>query len=118
MYLCKYKSTSPAIKRTQFHLVLSWACTVHKKQGLSLTSAVLSFDLEKQKTFNEGQMYVTLRRVTSIDNLFLTRKYNSNVFKVNESAVIEYSRLQGNRFETINADYNDSNILTVLLLNT
>ena len=58
IYFNKHKSTSPTIKRTQFPLVLSWACTVHKVQGLSLTSAVVSFDLEKQKSFNEGQMYV------------------------------------------------------------
>ena len=69
IYLSKYKSISSAIKRTQLPLVLSWACTVHKVQGLSLTSAVVSFDLEKQKPFNEGQMYVALSRVTSIDNL-------------------------------------------------
>ena len=64
--LNKYKTTSPAIKWTQFPVVLSWACTVHKVQGLSLTSAVVSFDLEKQRSFNEGQMYVALSRVTSI----------------------------------------------------
>ena len=46
IYLNKYKTTSPAIKRTQFPLALSLACTVHKVQGLSLMSAVVSFDLE------------------------------------------------------------------------
>ena len=98
IYLSKYKLTSPAIKRTQFPLVLSWACTVHKVQGFSLTSEVVSFDLEKQKLFNEGQMYVSLSRVTSIDNLFLIGKYNRNVFKVNKSAVAQHSRLRENRF--------------------
>ena len=44
VYLNKYKTTSPAIKRTQFPLALSWACTVHKVQALSLMSAVISFD--------------------------------------------------------------------------
>ena len=94
IYLNKYKSTSLAIKRAQFPLVLSWACTIHKVQGLSLTSAVLSFGLEKQKSFNEGQMYVS--RATSID-IFLIGKYNRNVLKMNESALIEYSRLRQNR---------------------
>ena len=112
IYLSKYKSTS------QFPLVLSWACTGHKVQGLSLTSAVVSFDLEKQKSFNEGQMYVALSRVTSIYNLFLIGKYNRNVFKVNESAVAECNRLRENRFDTINTNYVDCNSLTVSLLNT
>ena len=49
VYLNKYKITSPAIKRTQPLLALSWVCTVHKVQGLSLMSAVVSFDLENQK---------------------------------------------------------------------
>ena len=83
IYLTIYKSTPPAIKRTEFLLVLSWACTVHKVQGVSLTPAVVSFDLEKQKSFNESQMYVAINRVTSRNNLFLIGKYNRNVYKIN-----------------------------------
>ena len=70
------------------------------------------------KSFNECQIYVALSRVTSIDNTFLTGKYNRNVFKVNESTVVECSRLRENRLETINADYVDCNSLTVPLSNT
>ena len=93
IYFNKYKSTSPAIKRTQLPIVLSWACTVHKVQGLSLTSGVVSFDFEKQKSFNEVQAYIALSRVISIYNLFLIGKYIRNVFKVKVIAVVEYSRL-------------------------
>ena len=55
IYLSKYKSRSPAIERIQLPSVLSWACTVHRLLGLSLTSLVVTFDLEKQKSFNEGE---------------------------------------------------------------
>ena len=98
--------------------MLSWACTVHKVQGLSLTSAVVSFDLEKQRSFYEGQMYVALSRVTSIDNLYLIGKYSANVFRVNENAILEYKRLQENRFGTIDTDHVHCNSLIISLLNT
>ena len=117
IYLNKYKTTSSAIKRTQFPVVLSWACTVPKVQGLSLISAVVSFDLEKQRSFNEGQMHVALSRVTSIDNLFLIGKYGPNVFKVNENTILEYKRLQDNRFDPIDTEHIDCNSLTISLLN-
>ena len=117
IFLKKYKTKSPAIKRTQFPVVLSWACAVHKVQGLSLTSAVFCFDLEKQMSFNESQMYAELSRVTSIDNIFLIGKYSPNVFKVNENAILEYRRLQENRFDTIDTDHVDCNSLIISLLN-
>ena len=44
-FLIKKNTPNPSIKRTQFPLVLSWACTVHKVQGLSLKEGVISFDL-------------------------------------------------------------------------
>ena len=40
-------------------------------QGLGLNAATIRFDLEKQKSFNQGQIYVTLIRVININNLYL-----------------------------------------------
>ena len=37
----KKNKSQPCIKRTQFPLALSWACTVHKVQGLSLDEGVV-----------------------------------------------------------------------------
>ena len=48
-FLIKKNKPNPSIKRTQFPLVLSCACTVHKVQGLSLKEGVISFDLQRQK---------------------------------------------------------------------
>ena len=64
IYINKYKTTSPAIKRTKSPLALWWTSTVHKVQSVSLMSAVVSFDLKNQKSFNEGEMYMALSRVT------------------------------------------------------
>ena len=51
----------PCVKRTQFPLALAWACTMHKVQGISLSEGVISFDLHKQRSLSQGQMYVALR---------------------------------------------------------
>ena len=34
---------SPSIKRTQFPLMLSWVCPIHKVQGLRLEQGVVNF---------------------------------------------------------------------------
>ena len=83
MYLGKYKTTSPTIQRTQFSLKLQWVCTVHKVQVFCLDVAVISFDLEKQNSLNKRQMPLDLSRITNINNLFLTGKYNVNAIQVN-----------------------------------
>ena len=72
--------------------MLSWACTVHKVRGLGLNSAVINFDLEKQKSFNQGQMYATFGSVTNINNLYLIGIYNRNAFQIYSNVTSEYSR--------------------------
>ena len=82
--LCKNKQ-QPLVKRTQFSLTLSWACKVHRVIGLSLVDSVVSFDLEKQKSFNQEQIYVALSRISSMNKVYLIGSYNKDALKVNES---------------------------------
>ena len=87
-------ANSSMIRRTQFPLMLSWACTCHKVQGLSLPEAVISFTLNKQRRFNPGQMYVALSRVTSLNGLHLIGNVSRSAIQHNTAAAIEYDRLR------------------------
>ena len=51
-------NSRPSIHRTEFPLMLELACIVHKVQGLTLPSIVVSFNLNRQKKFSYGQLYV------------------------------------------------------------
>ena len=55
---------------------------------------VVSFDLESQKSFTQGQIYVAPSKFTSIDKLYLIEKYNKVALKVNLSAKKEYERMR------------------------
>ena len=99
------KDSAPAIKRTQFPLTLSWGCTVHKVQGLSLDQIVLSCDLLKQRSFNPGQFYVGISRATSLEGLFLTGKFDKKVIVVDERVKTEYDYLrQEQMLESLNGE--------------
>ena len=111
-------SISPSIKRTQFSPMLSWACIMHKVQSLSLEKGVVNFDLQKQITFGQGQMYTTLSRVSSYDKLFCVGKFEPSSIKVNVSARQEYERLRQNSiFENIEKIIVTDDKITILLLN-
>ena len=115
--ICK-GSISSIIKRTQFLLMLSWTCTIHKVQGLSLKEGVVNFDIQDQKTFGQGQMYTALSRVSSYDKLFCVRKFEPSSIKVNVSALQEYERLRQNIiFENIENIFVTDDTITILLLN-
>ena len=92
------------IKRTQFPLLLAWASTVHKVQGLSLEQDV---NLHKQKLFGSGQIYTALRRVKSYDNFYYTGEFKKSTIKINKDALIEYERLkQNDSFSTVKKKQN------------
>ncbi len=61
----------------QIPLRLAWAMTVHKSQGMSLDSAFIDL----RDAFVEGQGYVALSRVRTLDGLYLAG-YNEQSLKV------------------------------------
>jgi len=117
--LNKKTNSSPSVKRNQFPLMLSYACTVHKVQGLTLDHVVISFNLEKQRNFNPGQMYVAMSRVKTIDGLFFTGNFTVSAFTCNNKVKEEYTRLRmsDNQLPTI-PDFSSSDTsLVISLLN-
>ena len=114
------KNSSPVIKRTQIPLMLSWACTVHKVQGLSLNKAIISFTLFNQRNFNNGQMYVALSRVTSLEGMFLTGEFKSSAIKSDIRATQEYERMRNEcTLEPLRfANEPSDDTLSITLLNT
>ena len=115
----KRVTNSPCVRRTQFPLMLSWACTCHKVQGLSLQSAVISFDLLRQRQFNVGQMYVALSRVTNINGLYLIGEFSEKAIRINRKADAEYERLRNeNIFQAIKDFDIAPHSITITLVNT
>ena len=87
-------ASSPKIQRIQFPIALAWACTVHKVQGLTLQNVVISFNLKKQRSFNYGQVYVSLSRSTSLQGLHILGEINNNHVKADPRVHLEYDRLR------------------------
>lgn len=65
----------------QYPLKLAWAVTVHKSQGLTFEKAILDLS----GAFAQGQVYVALSRLTSIDGLVLSSKIPNEGFGLSES---------------------------------
>ena len=74
----------PFVEKTQFPLTLSWEYTVHKVKDLSLPETVVRFDIEREKCFNQEQLYVALSRISSMNKMYLIGSYNKAALKVND----------------------------------
>ena len=78
------------VYRKQFPLILAFAVTVHKCQGLSLDCALM--DLSEQ-VFCAGMAYVALSRVKQLENLHLIA-FDKDAIKVSAKCLQEINRLR------------------------
>ena len=98
--------------------MLVWACTVHKVQGSSLPNIVESFDLQLQRNFNYGQIYVALSRVTSLEGLYITGSVSAASMKANPQAMEAYNRMRLESALIVDeVKEPNSNVLVIVLLN-
>lgn len=65
----------------QYPLKLAWAVTVHKSQGLTFERAILDLS----GAFAQGQVYVALSRLTTVEGLVLSSKLPTEGFGLSES---------------------------------
>lgn len=79
----------PCLAIGQIPLVLSWATTIHKSQGMTLACAEI--DLGNQ-IFEYGQAYVALSRVQNLEGLYLTH-FNPYKIKANPRVLKFYHSL-------------------------
>ena len=63
--------------RRQFPLRLSWACTIHKVQGLTVEKIVISM----KSMFESGHAYVAFSRVTNLQGLHLLDFHADKIYR-------------------------------------
>jgi len=76
----------PCVVVAQLPLCLAWALTIHKIQGATLDLAEMDIG---RSIFAEGQSYVALSRVKTLDGLYLS-EFNSTKIRANPLVVEFY----------------------------
>lgn len=67
----------------QYPVKLAWAITIHKSQGLTFEKAIIDVG----QAFADGQVYVALSRLRSLDGLILRTRINPNVISTDKEIV-------------------------------
>ena len=87
------RNRAAEVSRRQFPLVLAWATTIHKVQGLTLDEIVVDM---KGQAFSAGQAYVAFSRVKTLQGLFV-KNFNPASIKVSSSVLTEMERLTSDK---------------------
>ena len=80
----------PDVVASQVPLMLSWAITIHKSQGITLDNAEIDAG---NNIFEAGQTYVALSRLRSLEGLYLTR-FSPSKIKNNKQVQDYYESLE------------------------
>ena len=72
----------------QYPVKLAWAITVHKSQGLTFEKAIIDVG----QAFADGQVYVALSRLRSLDGLILRAPINPGAVSTNKT-IVEFSEM-------------------------
>ncbi|CAF1099646.1 unnamed protein product, partial [Brachionus calyciflorus] len=83
-------STNIYITRKQFPLILAWAITIHKCQGMTIKEALIDLG---SSIFENGMAYVALSRIKSFKNLYLS-SFDPATLVCNAIAILEINRLR------------------------
>ena len=82
------------VNRRQFPLMLAWAVTINKCQGLTLSKIVVDMSPEKG-TYQPGQAYVAFSRVRELSKLHIMNDTQTQI-KVSKNISKEMERLHIN----------------------
>ena len=73
----------------QIPLILSWAITIHKSQGMTMDKV----ECDLKESFADGQVYVALSRVRDLDGLYI-KSLDIKKIRVNKKIVDFYSNIE------------------------
>jgi ATP-dependent DNA helicase PIF1 len=96
-YDYKFNDTTEKIEKvkigeyTQLPVILAWAMTIHKSQGLTIDKVHLDLGAG---AFETGQTYVALSRCRSLKNLTLSKEVKSGDIKVDPESSAFYKILR------------------------